>query len=64
VGEKHWKSTADKISAPEFKFKGTTTALIRKIEDEDLQPELQTIVSKVWHAIIDKLSLKRKPRYV
>jgi len=43
--------------------KATRAKLIRTIEDEDLEPQLDRLVSDAWHGIEDSLKQNRKKRY-
>jgi len=63
VSEKHWKMSGNSVSAPEFEFKGLKAKLIKHIEDNDLEKELQDIVGLVWHEILDACSIDRKRKY-
>ncbi|HEC65795.1 MAG TPA: hypothetical protein ENI23_10895, partial [bacterium] len=64
IDEKHWeKSGKATIKAPEFSFKGTKEKLIRYIEDEGRQKDLQKIVGKIWNEIEEACIVKRKKRY-
>src|SRR5690606_38980060 len=46
IEEKFWKGTKSKVSAPEFDFKGSIEDLIKAIEDENQEKDLQRIVAK------------------
>jgi RecA/RadA recombinase len=62
---KHW-AKADKgatITAPELDFEGPQAKLIKKIEEDGLERDLQAIVGDVWAAVEEACALKRKPRY-
>jgi len=63
IAEGHWKGTKEKVKAPEFDFSGPKSKLIRQIEKEGSEIELRAIVRKVWQAIEDACSIKRKARY-
>lgn len=63
LSEGHWSKKTGGLSAPEFEFSGSREKLIKKIEDEDLGRELQTLVSSVWREIAEKCSISRKSRY-
>lgn len=63
LSENHWQGTEKKLRAPEFKFKGPRSKLIREIERTESERELREIVEKVWHGIEEKTRLKRKRRY-
>lgn len=59
----HWQSKGSSVSATEFDFGGKIEDLIEKIEDENLQTDLQMITTKVWNEIEKECELVRKPRY-
>lgn len=59
----HWKKEKGIVTAPEFKSGLSPNGLIKHIEANDGQRELQVTVGKVWKAIEAKLSSNRKPRY-
>jgi RecA/RadA recombinase len=65
VDEKHWQKAEKgaKIKAPEFAFDGKPEALIRAIQDEGKEAELQKLVGSVWKEIEAACALDRKPRY-
>lgn len=63
VSEKHWAKRDSKIKAPEFDFVGTKQALIRKIEEEGMERDLQDLVGVTWNEIEEACQLKRKRRY-
>lgn len=63
IDEKYWKGTRERVSAPEFKFSGPKSKLIRKIEKNNLERELRAVVRKVWHRIEEQCTIKRKTRY-
>jgi RecA/RadA recombinase len=65
VNEGHWKKAKEggKIAAPEFRFSGSRDKLVRKVQDEDLERELQLLAQKVWQEIDDLTRVKRKKRY-
>lgn len=67
IDEEHWKlrgkKGAQKIHVEEFDFKGSPTALIRKIEDEEWENDLRAIVQDVWDEIENACESKRKRRY-
>ena len=64
---KHWggkKGEDDKeIIAPEFDFTGKREALIRMVQADEREPELQGVVAKVWEEIESACSIERKSRY-
>lgn len=60
----HWpKAEKGIITADEFGFEGSASALIKKIEADNLKRELQVLTGKVWKEIDDLLALKRPPRF-
>jgi len=64
IAEGHWKGTQNKGTAPEFDFKnGKKSLLIRQIESNGEERELQALVRKVYHEIEDQCKVKRKARY-
>ena len=60
---KHWKLAGASIKVPEFDFKGTKAKLIKFIESNNLEDDLQDIVGTVWKGIEDQLKVKRKKKY-
>ena len=60
--EKHWKGDKS-IKADDYEFTGTKEALIRHIEQEELELDLACLVESVWQEIRDKSQIQRKPRY-
>ncbi len=61
---KHWKKKdGGQIFANEFEFKGYREALIKKIESENLERELRTIVTEVWREVEAACTVDRKKRY-
>lgn len=64
IDEGHWTKRKSTIKAPEFDFEGKVEKLIRHIEENNLEKELQEIVSNVWTEIEDACTLRRNPRYV
>ena len=63
ISEGHWTKRGNRINAPEWDFSGTEKALIQKIESEDLQPQLISIVQGVWDELRSAVYEKRKRRY-
>lgn len=67
--EKHWKLIQKKgedtkvIDAVELDFQGSRGALIRHIEENDLEPDLRQIVGDVWQEIQDAMAIHRKNKY-
>lgn len=63
IEEGHWKETKGRVDAEEFEFEGTKEKLIRHIEEEGLEKELQALVKEVWNEIEEASKVERKPRY-
>ncbi len=64
VEEKHWScSKTSVITAEELDFIGKKGKLIKHIEDNNLQSELQMLVAEVWNSIEEQCVIKRKKRY-
>lgn len=64
IGEKHWKGTAERVTAPEFDdYSGSKEGLIHKIEEEELESELKAIVAETWNEIEEACKVTRKSRY-
>jgi RecA/RadA recombinase len=63
IAEQHWKGSEAKVKAKEFDFDGSKEELIHKIEEEELESELRSIVGEVWRDIQAACSIKRKSRY-
>ena len=63
IEEKHWSKKGPTVSAPDFDFKGVQRKLIEKIERENLEVKLKTLVSKVWAGIEEDLKIDRKRKY-
>lgn len=63
VAERHWKGSETKLTAPEFRFKGSAEHLAQHIEKRGLEKELQRLVGRVWAEIEAGCVVKRKPRY-
>jgi len=62
--EKQWtKNKSGIIDAVDLKIKGNREKIIRFIEKNDLERDIQEYVSDVWDEIEEACSLKRKPRY-
>ena len=55
--------TGKSFAAPEFKHVGTKDALIKIIEEGDLEVELANLTGMVWHEIEDSIKLNRKRKY-
>lgn len=65
VEEKHWKKAdkGGKIIAADFEFEGSREDLIKTIEQNGDERELQLLVGAVWKKIEDASAVLRKPRY-
>lgn len=63
VEEGHWKETKGGIIVPELDLDLDREELIAKIEEDSLELELKSIVSKVWREIQEACSVTRKNRY-
>lgn len=63
INEKHWYQSASTVTANEFDFVGSKMKLLQKIEQEDLEPKLRSIVVGVWNDIVSKCVVERKSRY-
>jgi len=51
------------IQATDFKLEGTKDKLIRQIELNSLELDLQSLVGEVWNNIEEEIRLQRKPKY-
>jgi RecA/RadA recombinase len=63
VNEKHWPATEGRINATDFDANISREALIRKIEKEELELDLRSLVADVWKSIEETCTVKRKNRY-
>lgn len=63
VDEKQWEQRGGKIAASDLDFSGTREALIKHIEENDLEKDVRTLVGEVWQTIEDASNVKRKARY-
>jgi len=63
VSAGYWKGTKTKVDAPEFEYRGTIEGLVQKIEEENLEKDLQKFMSKCWQDLEDKCTINRKSRY-
>jgi RecA/RadA recombinase len=63
VDWKHWPKASGIIHAKEFNLKLDEEALIRHIEEQGMERELQVLVQGVWREIDAKCSIQRKKRY-
>lgn len=72
--EKHWTLAKGKreddaddkarpIEAPEFEFTGSRGALIRHIEENNYEQDLQNLVQGVWEEIKESCAVHRKNKY-
>lgn len=60
---KHWEKEARSIVAPEFSFRGLRDTLIDKIQEENLEVELSSLVEDVWDEIESSCTPERKNKY-
>jgi len=58
-----WDKQKNTIKAPELEFEGTRDALIKHIENNNLESKLVAIVQAMWSAIEDASKGNRKSRY-
>ena len=64
IRERHWKGDTSKVAAPEFGFEGTFEDLVLQLQDrDDARQTLDTLCTRRWHDIREKLSTGRKPRF-
>jgi hypothetical protein len=66
VGESIWKKSNSgviKVTGMGPVFEGKKEKLIRKIEDENLEPDLQDMMQSAWDDIEAATAIKRKPKY-
>ena len=64
IRERHWKGDTSKVAAPEFGFEGTIEDLVLQLQDrDDARQTLDTLCTRRWHDIREKLSTGRKPRF-
>lgn len=61
--EEHWKSTRERVTAPEFDFAGSREELVRKVEGEGREKELRMLCAEVWSDIESGCEVARKRRY-
>lgn len=60
----HWEtSNKGQVVAPELNYEGKIAGLIRKVEDDGLEKELQLLTAKVWKEIEAEVAVERKSRY-
>lgn len=64
IEEKHWETRKNTILAEDLGFEGTRESLIKFVEENELQPDLSSIVGDVWADIEAACAVERKPRYV
>ncbi len=57
------KVSAQKIKAPQFKFEGTPQRLVKYIEENGLEDQLDGVVNKVWKDIEAALRPERKRKF-
>lgn len=65
IRNKFWPKTSQTVNAKDFDVKMTEKKLLRYIEDNDLETELENIVQQKWDEIEESLSVNkdRKRRY-
>lgn len=63
IDEKYWKGTEETVKAPDFEYSGSKDGLIEKIEEEDLESDLRTLVMERWNEIEEACKVQRKNRY-
>lgn len=63
VEEKHWKRADGGYHAPEFDFTGDREAIVKHVEENNLEKELQGICGEVWAGIEAACRIDRKNRY-
>lgn len=61
--DEYWKSTKERVTAPEFDHDGSREELILKVEREGREKELRMLVSEVWADIDAGSRMTRKSRY-
>lgn len=63
VKEGTWKKNKLIIQASDFGIEETKDKLVRKIENDSLELDLQSLVGEVWNNIEEEIRLQRKPKY-
>lgn len=65
VEEKHWKAKekGGSITAPELHLEASREKIIRHIQDNDMERDVQEIVADVWDEIEKSCEVVRKSRY-
>jgi len=63
VKEGRWKKNKLTIQATDFNIEGTKDKLVRRIENDSIELDLQSLVGEVWNNIEEEIRLKRKPKY-
>ena len=59
----HWKKEKETIIAHDLDLKGGRSGLIEKIEQGQLEKEMQKITGQVWNDIEESLLLDRNRRF-
>jgi hypothetical protein len=60
----YWKLVKGIITLDDFGgFKGRKDELIAKVEKENLEEQIKTIVNRIWKEIEEAVSIDRQPRY-
>lgn len=70
VDEKHWggkfaqgQSVCNTVEATEFDYAGPREKLVRKIQEEERESELKTLVKETWNDIEEACKVQRKSKY-
>ena len=63
LSENYWKTAGNKVSASEFDLCMMKKRLVREIETQNLENELDLIVASVWKEIEDSIKQDRKPKF-
>lgn len=63
VEEGLWRKKGVKILSPEFGMEASLSVLIKHIEKNNLEKELEEIIQIAWNNIEDSLKLNRKRKY-
>jgi len=63
INEGFWKKKKMTVNATDLELEASRSKIIRAIEEQNLEKDLDRIVSKAWHEIENSLKLDRKPKY-
>lgn len=65
IQKHHWKKVPKQpiITCPEINFEGGREELIQHIRTNELQREVKVTVGKVWHSIMESISVERDIPY-